>query len=124
MSQSYKGWPLDKLIKERSKIDKAIKLAEKRDKKATLDKVAALARKNGFELHELLDGQAVRRGSKSTGTTAKVFKPRGKAPIKYRNPESSEQTWTGRGRQPLWVKDLLSAGATLEELKVANSAVV
>jgi len=37
---------------------------------------------------------------------------------KYRNPENSENTWTGRGRRPIWVEQSLSAGKTLEDLLI------
>ena len=35
--------------------------------------------------------------------------------IKYRH---GDNTWTGRGRQPLWVVDYLSNGGKIDELKV------
>ena len=50
MTDNYTSWSLDKLRKERQKIDKAIKLAEKRDKKATLQQMAALAKKKRFRI--------------------------------------------------------------------------
>ncbi len=36
-----------------------------------------------------------------------------KIPAKYRNPADRKQTWTGRGRMPLWAAELAEAG-TLE----------
>lgn len=36
---------------------------------------------------------------------------------KFRNPDAPFQTWTGRGRQPMWVIRLLAAGKTLEDLR-------
>ena len=68
MTDNYTSWSLDKLRKERQKIDKAIKLAEKRDKKATLQQMAALAKKNGFELHELMPGSSS-APARSAGTS-------------------------------------------------------
>ncbi|MCK5727415.1 MAG: H-NS histone family protein [Thiotrichaceae bacterium] len=38
-------------------------------------------------------------------------KPKGKVAPKYRNPEDADQTWTGRGRKPLWIKSLDESGA-------------
>jgi DNA-binding protein H-NS len=34
------------------------------------------------------------------------------APVapKYRNPAAASQTWSGRGRKPLWIKALLEGG--------------
>jgi DNA-binding protein H-NS len=37
---------------------------------------------------------------------------------KYRNPEKPSETWAGRGRQPAWVKLLLSLGMRLEDLTI------
>ena len=41
----------------------------------------------------------------------------GTAQVKYRNPEDSNQEWSGRGRQPAWVKALVASGKSLEEAK-------
>jgi len=41
-----------------------------------------------------------------------------KAPAKYKNPKNPKQTWTGKGRQPTWVKELVAEGATLEEMAI------
>jgi DNA-binding protein H-NS len=41
----------------------------------------------------------------SKGKTA-TRKPKGSVPPKYRNPADPSQTWTGRGRRPLWIKSL------------------
>ncbi len=45
---------------------------------------------------------------------------RGPVPPKYRNPNDPTQTWTGRGRQPKWVSELLNQGYTLEQLKIQD----
>jgi DNA-binding protein H-NS len=37
---------------------------------------------------------------------------------KYRNPENPSQSWSGRGRTPLWIKRLRMAGKSNEELRV------
>jgi DNA-binding protein H-NS/nucleoside phosphorylase len=37
---------------------------------------------------------------------------------KYANPENPSQTWTGRGRQPGWVRELLASGKRLEDLEI------
>jgi len=119
MSQLYSGWSLDKLKKERLKIDKAIELAEKRDKKATLKKMAAIANQNGFELAELFaESAAVVNQPGKTRAKKTVRKTRKKVAPKYRNPADESQTWTGRGREPLWIKDLVEKGAQLNDLLI------
>lgn len=65
------------------------------------DKAKAL----GISLEELL---AVAPKARSAGKVA----------AKYANPANPEQTWTGRGKRPLWVGECLAAGKTLDDLKV------
>jgi DNA-binding protein H-NS len=50
----------------------------------------------------------------------KVRKPTGKVAVQYRNPEDPSQEWTGRGRQPGWVKELLASGNNLQSAKVSS----
>jgi len=126
MPQGYSSWSLDKLKKERQKIDKAIKVAEKRDKKATLAKMAAVARQNGFELHELMSDPGVKQAGEPKKRAApkrskRPAKVRSKVAPKYQHPSKPGQTWTGRGRQPLWVKELVDGGASLDDLKIRAS---
>ncbi len=45
---------------------------------------------------------------------------RGPVPPKYRNPNDPSQTWTGRGRQPKWVSELLAGGFTLDQLRITT----
>ena len=35
---------------------------------------------------------------------------------KYWNPEDHSQTWSGRGKKPLWISRLLKTGAKLDDL--------
>jgi len=36
----------------------------------------------------------------------------------YRNPDNSAETWTGKGRQPKWLRDALANGLRLEDLAI------
>ncbi|HEX2656422.1 MAG TPA: H-NS family nucleoid-associated regulatory protein [Xanthobacteraceae bacterium] len=47
-----------------------------------------------------------------------VRRPRRVIPPKYQNPDNPAQTWTGRGRSPLWVTKLLMEGKTKEDLRL------
>jgi DNA-binding protein H-NS len=38
--------------------------------------------------------------------------------VKYRNPNNSAQQWSGRGRQPEWVKEWVEGGKSLVEIRV------
>ena len=37
---------------------------------------------------------------------------------RYRNPDNQFETWSGKGRQPKWVKAQLAAGRTLSDLEI------
>jgi DNA-binding protein H-NS len=37
---------------------------------------------------------------------------------KYRNPDDHSQTWSGRGKRPLWVAKLLKSGTKLDDLVI------
>ncbi len=51
-------------------------------------------------------------------------KRRGKAPAtpRYRNPDASEDVWSGRGKPPAWMQELLDQGRDKEEFAVNSSA--
>jgi DNA-binding protein H-NS len=79
-------------------------------RKNLLADLQKLARENGVELDELL--------AEAGGKSSKANKPKNKVAPKYRNPSDASQTWTGRGRQPLWVAAALSSGKTLKDLEI------
>lgn len=54
--------------------------------------IQAIAQRDRISLQDLAKSRAAR---KKSGTAA----------VQYRNPSDAEQHWTGRGRQPRWVKE-------------------
>src|SRR5262249_4331449 len=40
---------------------------------------------------------------------------------KFANPDEPRQVWSGRGRQPRWVKQKLSSGFALQDLSIAGA---
>jgi DNA-binding protein H-NS len=61
-------------------------------------KIDDLVDASGFTLEEVLQARTPKK---------RVVLP------KYRNPGDSEQTWSGRGRKPGWVVELISSGGDL-----------
>jgi DNA-binding protein H-NS len=58
---------------------------------------------------------------KTTSLEARLAKRRRPYPLvkpKFQNPKSPYQTWSGRGRQPHWVDELLATGKRLEDLRI------
>ena len=86
-------------------VGKAIDGYEDRQRQEARAALEAQARDMGFTLSELV-------GSQRQKSTRKVNPP------KYRHPENPEMTWSGRGRRPDWVKDILANGGSLEECAI------
>lgn len=95
---------LEELKALRKDVEKAINSYEDRQRKEALAALEEKAREMGFSLSELT-GNSGRKGR-----TAR--------PAKYRHPENPEKTWSGRGRQPEWIKDILRQGRSLDEVAI------
>jgi DNA-binding protein H-NS len=104
MSVNLETLNLDELKSLRKDVDAAIKGFEKRKKREALAAAQKAAQDHGFSLDEILGGAGGKGGTKG-------------AP-KYANPANADQTWTGRGRQPQWVKDAFAAGKSLDDLAI------
>ena len=109
-----KNMSLKELQTLEKKVARAIAAHEKRERKNALAELAAKAKQLGFSLDELIgDKKTVANVPAATNQKA-----RKKVAPKYRNPNDASQTWTGRGRQPIWVKDALACGATLDSFLI------
>lgn len=89
---------LDELKALKKDVDKAISNFEQRKKSEALAELEKKAAELGFTVAELVGGK-----------TKKVSAP------KYRNPADPDQTWTGRGRVPQWMKDFEAAGNSRDD---------
>lgn len=97
-------------------IKSEIAKRENSSKSELLKKVKKMAAEAGVSISDLL-GKSGNVAAKPA-RPQKVSKPRGKVAPKYRNPADAAQTWTGRGRQPVWVAQALAAGSTLDALLI------
>lgn len=105
MAKAIEKMSLEELESHRKEVEAAIKDYEKRRKADALAAVRATAKEHGFTLEELLGAKvAPKSGSKGLP--------------KYANPADPSQTWTGRGRQPNWVKEALSQGKSLDSMAI------
>lgn len=126
MQNNYSNLSLAKLKREKNKIEKAIAASEAKEKQVAMAKVVAVAKEAGLDLSELLasDLKVRKRPSGKGAGTAPVTRKktskakRAKVAPKYRNPDDPDITWTGRGRQPVWVRELLGNGGTLESITI------
>ncbi|MBA4707571.1 H-NS histone family protein [Aquitalea aquatica] len=92
------------LVALKSDVENEIKRRESEEKSKAKKQIIELAKAYGLSVEEVLGKVG-----------AVVRKP---VEAKYRHPESAELTWTGRGRKPVWVQELLAAGKTLEDLAI------
>lgn len=93
------------LAKLSADIDKELKSREKGKRDTARKAAEAAAKKHGFSLTDLVG--AAKGGARKPA-----------APAKYRNPADAKQTWSGRGRQPAWYKEAVSAGTDPKALEV------
>lgn len=97
---------LDELKRLQKDVAKAIEDFEERRRREALAAVEAKASEMGFSLAELTGASATKKSGKS------------KSPPKYQHPENPALTWTGRGRQPAWIKEGLEAGKSLDDFLI------
>jgi DNA-binding protein H-NS len=95
-------------------IDQAVELIEKKraqalvDAKAEIEKIAAATGMSVEELLGLKAGKAKKAGGGAKKPVAE----------KYRNPKDHTQTWTGRGKRPRWLQEMLDRGGKLENFLI------
>lgn len=87
-------------------------------KEKAMKELKAVAAKHGMSLDALLGGKSPKAATKAPRAKKAAGKTRGKVAPKYANPADTSQTWTGRGRQPLWVGAALAAGKSLDALLI------
>ncbi|MFL6675629.1 MAG: H-NS family nucleoid-associated regulatory protein [Massilia sp.] len=86
-------------------IKQEMKKREQQEVQKAREQIQAIAQRVGVPLKDLI--AAGSRGAK-TGSVA----------VRYRHPDNSSQQWTGRGRQPKWVKEWVEGGKSLDKLRV------
>ena len=86
------------------KIEQEIGSRERQDLSKAREQIMAIAQQAGIPLKQLiLDGLHPRTG---------------KVAVRYRNPDNAAEQWTGRGRQPLWVRSWVESGKSIDLLRV------
>jgi len=64
-------------------------------------------------------GSAIGRTGSSAISPNRTRRPYPKVLPKYQNPRNPSERWSGRGKQPYWVRAQLKAGKKLEHLLIA-----
>jgi DNA-binding protein H-NS len=96
------GLDRETLIQLRRDVETSLQSYDKRRRDEALREMQAVAEKHGVSFKDLVRGDSSRSANRP----------------KYRSPENSELTWTGRGRQPSWFKEAVESGRRPDELLI------
>lgn len=96
--------PYTELLHLKAKVDAEIANREQEEKNKAKKQILEIAKSFNLSVEEVL----AKGGSSS----------RRPAEAKYRNPNNPEQTWSGRGRKPVWASEWLAAGKSLDDLLI------
>lgn len=94
------------LISQREQIDSMIESMRKEARAGVISKIIKSMLEYGIQVKDLATNRA---------------KPVEKSEPKYFNHETNE-TWTGRGRQPKWLKDAVESGKSINDFLIVTSA--
>ena len=86
--------------------------------KALADKVKSERKNVLLQIRELADSIGVTITIHEDGGKAPSSRKGSKVPAKYRNPSAPDQTWSGRGVKPVWLRELLQQGRKIEEFLI------
>lgn len=104
MDINLDGMSLKELRDLQKKISREIEGYEARQKERATAAAQKAAEEHGFSLKDLLGSSP---------------KKKSKVMAKFVNPDDASATWTGRGRQPRWVKGHVDAGGYLDDLLIS-----
>lgn len=99
---------LGELMEVKAMLDRLIEEKRRNEKKAATRQIRELAKVHSLCVEEILQ------------TRQKT--PRGIVRPKYQHPSNPALRWTGRGRMPAWVTELIHHGVDLDALCLEKQA--
>jgi DNA-binding protein H-NS len=94
-------------------LEQELKLREQDEIIKAREQIIAIAQSVGIPLKDLVGGQI-----RSKAGAERKGKVKQQAAVRYRHPSDTSLQWTGRGRQPGWVKDWIGSGRSIDVLRV------
>jgi DNA-binding protein H-NS len=91
-----------------NQVAEQIKARTEQERAAARKQILEIAERAGVPLKDLLNVSGAKKARKGTP-----------APIRFRSPDNQGLQWSGRGRQPQWVKDWVNSGKSLDQPKVS-----
>ena len=85
-----------------------------------IDQLRSIARRAGFEVSVSRIGEAGTQRRVRGVSVTKESARRKLVEAKYRNPDNSSETWSGRGREPRWLSEKIAAGRRREEFAIKS----
>ena len=92
------------------KLEQETKKREQEEVAKAREQILAIAQRVGIPLNVLMGGELEGK--------PRVVKGKGRVKVRYRHPSDASAQWSGRGRQPQWVREWLASGKPLEALQV------
>ena len=93
-----KGLNVDQLSELVGKVQTEMASREKRKRQELRAELERRVTAEGYKMGDIFP---------ELGSSAPSGRRRRKLPAKYRNPQNSDETWTGIGRSPKWVQRIL-----------------
>ncbi|MGL6071434.1 H-NS histone family protein [Craterilacuibacter sp.] len=91
------------LLQLKSDVESELGKREQEEKSKARKQILEIARTYGLSVEDVLT---------KTGNVRKTVE------AKYCHPDHSDMTWTGRGRKPVWVVELLASGKSMADLVI------
>lgn len=118
--------PLDELSNLLHRVQSAVHKKEQARIKELRDQARSLAKSQGISVEALLGiekpGVVSKPAGKKAPTKAKTKRKgkgsRGPVAPKYRNTDNSDETWTGRGQMPRWMRAKIETGAQKDDFLI------
>ena len=85
-------------------------LESRKGKEFEINQVIESLKTKGLSVYDLLE-----RVNGGKGSRSRVL---GAAAIKFRHPDNTSLTWSGRGKRPTWIKAYLEKGGSMDNLAV------
>ncbi len=106
-----------------AKLEREAESLRRKEIKHVVQQIRRLMAEHNLTLDDLREPRS-RKGAKKAVAAKAKRKPAAKkrrsraSKVKYRSPDKKSLTWSGMGRQPKWIAELLASGKTLDDLRV------
>ena len=110
MNNNFKNTALRDLLALQSKLEKEINDRAHVEFIKLVEATANTINESGFSMDRFI-----------TEISKKKYRQNPQSVIaKYRNPNNSDETWSGRGKKPKWIIKLEKSGHNLEQLLIKH----